>query len=1050
MPLAKLAIKQPIFITMVLLAVALIGVLSYMSMGAELYPSMSAPMVGVTVSYPGASPEDVQTLVTKPIENVLATISGVDTIQSRSSLGSATVMVSFQTGVNVDVAADKVREKLDSVQKDLPSDAESPVLMRGNPSGQAFMIVGIEVEGNPSPTELRQLIEQVIEPRMQQVEGVASASVSGYDIENIDINLNASRLVALGVAPAQITSALASQNVAIPSGSIKTSTQNTQLRLTAQLTNLDDIRNIVIAQSGGQSIRIQDVATVAAETEEKTTLIRVNGQDSMIMSLQSQSGSNTVTAAVKARAALDELAKEYPNVSFYMLTDNSVFIEESIWDVEWTMIIGAILTFLIVFMFIRDWRNTLITVAGLPVIVLGTFAVISALGYTLNMITLMALSLSIGLLIDDAIVVRENIFRHMERGASPKEATVTGTGEIAFAVLAITLTLVAVFVPMSFSGGMIGDILKEFGITVAVAVMISLFEAFTFAPLLTAFFAKPINLKKNPQKTRRSPFARLGRTWSTVTSGYRHTLAWSITHRLVIVAVAVILFGGSVWFLSGMSMSFFPSTDEGQISVSISLPPGTALNETDKVAKAIEQVALAQPELDAMYAQVGSSNNSYSGSVTLQLKNGSNTDAVLERMRQSLSQYGMSLMFSKPSQFMGGGGGLGTGMPGGMSIMMMPIQVEVKGPVDQVTLEGIADEVKSTLEKVPGLKDVTTSIPIQQPEAHIAINRQRCADAGVNATTVGSTISTLVNGTTATQVEWQGIRTDVIVQLRPEDRADINSVLALPVASSAGNTYTLRNLAVIQSGTGPTTLSRQNQQASITVAANLQGRSQSDVVPDIQKAMAGISMPAAVTWKFGGFQSYAQTAYSSLYIALLLGLVFVYMVLASQFGSLIHPLTVMSALPLALIGAVAAMLIFKVDLTLISGIGIIMMIGLATKNSILLVDFIIRYRKQGHDRKEAILEAGPVRLRPILMTSMAIVLGMIPVAVGWGSSGTFRAPMAITVIGGVITATILSLVVVPVVYTIFDDIINWIRQLFQRQKRVDKTGETPKPPVREG
>jgi hydrophobic/amphiphilic exporter-1 (mainly G- bacteria), HAE1 family len=1031
MNIAKLAIKQPIFITMVLLAVALVGVLSYMNMGVELYPSMSAPMVAVTTSFPGASPGDVQTLVTKPIEKALATMSGVDSIESNSSLGSSMVMVSFVTGYSIEVGAQQVREQLDTVEKSLPSGAESPVLMRGNPNSQAFMIVALKVSGNPSPSELRQLIEQVIEPRFERVEGVASATVSGYDVENIEVNLIASRLTALAVTPGQVTGALSAQNVNVPSGSITNVKQNVPVRISAQFKTLDDIRDIVVAQHATQIIRLKDVATVSAEIEDKTTLIRVNGHDSMILKLQSQSGANVVDAAGGARKAIDAISQEYPNVNFIMLTDNSVFIQNSIDDVMVTMILGAVLAFLIVLLFIRNFRNTLITVAGLPIIVLGTFAVISSLGFTLNIITLMALSLSIGLLIDDAIVVRENIFRHMERGASPREAAEKGTGEIAFAVLAITLSLVAVFIPVAFTGGITGSLFKEFGITVAVAVIISLFEAFTFAPLLTAFFAKPLSHKKTSERLP-GKFSKFANTWSSVTQGYRRTLDWSIHHRLVIVVIALALFGTSLWFLKDMSLSFFPATDEGQISISVNLQPGNSLDSTDKIVQVVEKVVLAQPEVEASYTQVGSSSSSYSGSVTIQLKNGANTDAVLNRMRQSLKEYGSSLMFTKPSQFMGAGG-LGGGFGGGgMNVRMMPVQVELKGPVDQDTMEGVASDIVKRMKTVPGLRDVTTSTPPQEPEVDIVVNRQRCAEAGINAAGVGTTVSTLVRGSTATTVDWQNQLTDVIVQLRKEDLSDSNGLLNLPVTSSGGTMYTLRSVANIQSGTGATTLSRQNQLTTLTVAANLDGRTQGEVAPDIKKALIGLDMPASVTWQFGGMQARAQSAYSSMYFALLIGLIFIYMVLASQFGSFIHPITVMAALPLSLIGAVAAMKICNVELTLISMIGIILMIGLATKNSILLVDFIIRYRKEGHNRNEAILEAGPVRLRPILMTSLAIILGMVPTAIAYGASGSFRAPMGIVVIGGVISATLLSLVVVPVVYTIIDDIVDAVTRLFHR------------------
>lgn len=499
-----------------------------------------------------------------------------------------------------------------------------------------------------------------------------------------------------------------------------------------------------------------------------------------------------------------------------------------------------------------------------------------------------------------------------------------------------------------------------------------------------------------------------------------------------------------------LPLSFFPATDEGQISIGINLPPGNSLQTTDQVAQRVEQVSMSQPEVQTVYTRAGSSSSAYSGSISIQLKSGANTDAVIARLRRSLSQYTGVLTFSKPSQFLGVGGGLG-GMGGGANVRSMPLQIAVQGPVDQNTLEGVAQQIMSRLQNVPGVQDIRESTPPQQPEIEVAVDRQRCAEAGVSSAGVGQTISTLFGGTVATQVDWQNQLTDVVVQLQPQDLADPAKLMSLPVTSSSGNIYPLNSVADISVGTGPTTLSRQNQQAIITIGANLQGRTQGQIVPDVQKALAGLSLPASVTWQFAGMQAQAQTAYTSLIFALIIGLIFIYMVLTSQFGSLIHPFTVMAALPLAIIGSVIAMLATHTELTVISMIGIILMMGLATKNSILLVDFIIRYRRQGRSRTEAVLEAGPVRLRPILMTSLAIILGMIPTAIGIGASGSFRAPMAIAVIGGVFTSTLLSLVVVPVVYTVLDDALSMVARLFHHQNlAAESAGATAPAGTEEG
>ena len=1033
-PLAKLAIKQPIFITMVLLAIALVGVLSYLNMGVELYPDISNPSVSVSVSFPGASPTDVETLVTKPLERSLATINGVSSISSTSMEGSSMVTVNFNVGYNIQQGSQDIRQALDAYERTLPTGANTPVMRRFDPNSSPFLTAALNISGNVTDVEVRQIVEQIIQPRLSQVPGVAAATVSGYPIQSIMVDLSASRMKALKVSASQVVSALKAQNVIMPSGTITDSSQTLPVRTSAAFQNLDEIGNIAVAQYGTRTVQLSDVAAIEARSQDATTLVRVNGQDAMMVQTQMQSGASVVQTAALVRQQLDSLSHDFPRLKFTITQDNSTFIRDSNRDVMLTLIIGALLAASIVFLFMRDVRNTLITVAGLPIIVLGTFAVISLLGYTLNIITLMALSLSIGLLIDDAIVVRENIFRHMEHGESAMEAADKGTGEIAFAVIAITLTVVAVFVPVAFTSGQIGRLFKEFGITVAVAVLISLFEAFTFAPLLTAYFAKSIK----PKATTAGPNQRRSSRWAGTTAWYRRVLAWSLRHRLAVVGVALALFLASIWVLRSMPLTFFPATDQGQISISINLPPGTALTKTDQVARQVEQVVMAQPETQRISSRIGMGGTPYQGFVSVQLNGGANTDAVITRLRKSLAQYGGQVSYSKPNQFLGIG--FGMGVIGGR-----PVQITVQGPVDVDTLDGAAHQIMDQMNTVAGLHDITESLPPRQPELDIVVDRQRCADAGVSAAALGSTISGLVQGATATQVEWQGQLTDVVVQLRDQDVSDASALMGLPVSGANGTLYPLSALATIQPGLGPTRLSRQNQQAMISVGANLEGRTQGDVTTDLQRVLKNVSLPAGVTWQFSGQMAQAQSAYASLLFALVLGLVFVYMVLASQFGSFIHPFTVMMALPLAAVGSIAAIVVTRTQLSVIAMIGMILMIGLATKNSILLVDFIIRYRKQGRPRTEAILEAGPVRLRPIMMTSLAIILGMVPTALAVGASGSFRSPMAVAVIGGTVTSTLLSLVVVPVAYTLIDDALVAVAGLFRRGRTVTVTAGLPSP-----
>ncbi|MFC2005938.1 efflux RND transporter permease subunit [Chloroflexota bacterium] len=1030
MQLAKLAIRQPIFISMVLLAVTLVGALSYSRMGVDLYPDISNPVVSVSISFPGASPQDVETLVTKPVEQTVSTVSGVETISATSQEGRSWVTISFVIGHDIQQGAQEVRERLDILKRRLPDGVGEPIFRRYDPNASPFMTVAISVRGdNLSYVELRRMVEEIVVPNLERLQGIAAATVYGLQIQEVGVELDASKLKARHITPQRVVTVLRNENVVQPSGRISGATADIPLRTKAEFQNLDDIRNLVVARQVSGTVLLQDVANVLLRFPPKDRLIRINGQDTMTVSLQTQSGSNEVHTARLVRDELRNISDDFPKLNFNIIRDDSTFIEESDRDVTLALIIGAVLASLIVLLFFGNLRHTLITVAGLPIVVIGTFGVISLLGFTRNIVTLMALSLSIGLLIDDAIVVRENIFRHMEAGVSPRVAAEKATGEIAFAVLAITLTIVAIFIPVTFTTGQVGQLLNEFGITVAVAVLISLFEAFTFAPLLTAYFTKPLD-KEGLNPAGKSSSSGLGdrwaRAWPAIASGYKVVLAWSLCHRWLVVGIALTSVLVSLVLVSFLPTSFFPDTDPGAINVGIRLPPGTPLEKTDQIARDVERFALLQPEVKHLYSRIGSTSSPNQGSISVTLMDGTVTEPIIARFRESLSQYGRTLTFSMPRQFLGVARGYG-----GTSVRGRPVVVVIRGPISLEDLDAAANQVVEQLYTVPGLRDVEKSLPPQQEELQILVDRQRAAQYGVSAATVGSTIRTLVSGTTATQVEWNDQRLDVTVQLRNEDLQDPPAILNLPVAGSNGALYPLRTVARLEQGTGPTRLERQDRQRQIMIGANLEGRSQGSVVPDIQEALAGISLPAGVSWQFSGQQAQTQTAFGGLTFALILGMVFVYMVLASQFGSLIHPLTVMVALPMSAIGAVLALVAARADLTVIAMIGIILLMGLATKNSILLVDFIIRYRKQGKDRTEAILAAGPVRLRPILMTTLAIILGMLPTALGLGAAGAFRAPMAIAAIGGIFSSTLLSLVVVPVTYTLMDDAVSIVSRLFR-------------------
>lgn len=1045
MGLAKLAIRQPIFISMVLLALTLLGILSFSRMGVDLFPDISSPTVAVSVPFPGASPEEVETLVTKPVEAAISSVNGIDTISANSREGASFVISNFVPGHDVQAAAQEVRERLEVLKRRFPDGVEDPVLRRFDPNELPFMTVALTTRGEPlSPAELRRLMEELVVPRLERLPGVAAAEVSGLRVQEIQVNLIASKLKALGISPQQVVAALRAENVALPSGRISATREELVVRTSAEFRDISEINKIVIARRGTRAILLEEVATVGLGLQERRSQVRFNGQDTLIMDMRKQSGTNIVQAAHLVREELGRITRDFPQLAFTMVRDDSTFIEDSDRDVTITLIMGALLAAAIVHLFFRNLRNTLITVAGLPIIVIGTFSVMSLLGFTRNIVSLMALSLSIGLLIDDAIVVRENIFRHMEKGAAPRKAAEEATGEIAFAVLAITLTIVAVFIPVAFTKGQVGMLFKQFGIVVSAAVLISLLEAFTLAPLLSAYLAKPMSPEHCATPSESTPGHRVHRPgiWAIIANGYRRVLAWSLRYRWAVVGVALASFAASIWLVRTLPVSFFPTSDQGQITVGIRFPPGTPLERTDQVARDIEKVAAAQPEVERVLTRVGQGGSGNQGSVAIQLKAGGQSEAMIKRLRESLSQYGRTLSFSQPRQFLGVGFG-----GGGGQVQGRPILVAVRGPTSLESLDETADQVVERLRAVSGLRDVEKSLPPKEPELHVTVDRQRTANTGVSAATVGQTIRTLVQGTTATEVNWGDQRMDVTVRLREQDRADATALMDIPLAGPGGELWPLQTVARVERGSGPAVLERQERQRQVLVGANLEGRTQGAVMPEVRQALVGLSLPPGVTWQFAGAQAQTQSAFGSLAFAMAMGLVFVYMVLASQFGSVIHPLTIMVALPLSAVGAVGALVLAKLDLTVISMIGIILLMGLVTKNSILLVDFIIRYRREGQGREEAVIAAGPVRLRPILMTTLAIVLGMTPTALGIGAAGEFRAPMAIAAIGGVFSSTLLSLVVVPVAYTLIDDIVVFVARPFRRKAPAASAAKVARPPA---
>ncbi|MCI0477069.1 MAG: efflux RND transporter permease subunit, partial [Anaerolineales bacterium] len=714
---------------------------------------------------------------------------------------------------------------------------------------------------------------------------------------------------------------------------------------------------------------------------------------------------------------------------FTLASDQSEFIKASTEDSITDLILGGLFASLVVFVFFRDLRNTLVTVVGLPVIIIGTFAAMNAAGLGLNMITLMALSLAVGLVIDDAIVVRENIFRHMERGETPKQAAANGTNEVSLAVLAMTLTVLSVFLPVAFATGMIGIFFREFGLTIAFAVAISLIEAFTLAPMLSAYFFKQRKPKPG-HETEEGMASNLN--W--LDRIYRRILGWALGHKKISALIGLIVFLSIFGLAMSVEMSFLPTIDSDRFTMGLQLAPGTPLAQTDALARQVEARLKEVPDVEDVFTSVGSSSAPERATFTVKMReSGLLTKAEPEIRRRFADLSGLAFAFGDS---MGGGG---TGVTG----RSIQLNVNTTGALEE--LDAVSLAVMQAIADVPGLVDLDRSSQPGKPELHVDVDRQRASRLGLSTASVGATVRTLVNGTTASRYREKGREADIVVRLRAEDRSRLDDILALSLTSTTGQIVPLRNVASISTSAGPTTIRRLNRQPQVVIGANFVGRTQGAVTNDIRARLAKAQLPPSVTISFGGTTEMMNESFNSLLFSMMLSVVFVYMVLASQFGSFTQPLVLMLALPLSFIGAFLALLIVHFAFDMTAMIGIILLMGLVTKNSILLVDFTNRLRDQGMSRDEALLTAGPIRLRPILMTTLALILGMVPVALGLGAGGSFRAPMAVAVIGGLITSTLLTLVLVPVAYSIMDILLGRLGARFSAPQKEPVAQPAPVP-----
>ncbi|HZK66034.1 MAG TPA: efflux RND transporter permease subunit, partial [Chloroflexota bacterium] len=835
------------------------------------------------------------------------------------------------------------------------------------------------------PEQLRSLVDDVVKPRLERMPGVAALEVTGGRVGEVHVELKAERLKAYGVPPQQVIQAIRTENLDVPGGRVPGGTTEELLRTSGRVQSLEQMGEVPVSTPRGSTVKLRELADLSMGYAEVRTISRLNGQESVVAEIRKQSGTNLVRVAEEVKEEIARLQQQYPHISIGISQDQSTFTRESVQDSELSLLMGGILAALVVLLFFRDLRNTLVTVAGLPVVVFGTFGILYAMGITLNIVTLMALSISIGMLIDDAIVVRENIFRHMEHGQEPREASLAGTAEIALAVMAVTFTIVAVFLPIAFTGGVTGKFLREFGITVVVAVLISLLEAFTLAPMLSAYFSHRVAARQDEQPSRF--FAAM----DSLNGGYRRLLEWSLGHRGVVVLVAVAALVATLAILPMMSRAFLPVVDQGEFGIVLEMPPGTRLEDTDRAAREAERVLLADLEVKQTFSTVGATPTQGSvdrAIIRVKLKARGGTDRAIERLRPQLKDAtpGARVRLEKQATT----AAFGLSAPFG-SLRASPIQFSVEGP-DMGQLDQVSRALVDRLARLPGISDVDRSLKEGRPERVISVDRNRAADLAVSTAQVGSTVRTLVNGEKAGSFRGPEKDVDILVRLAEKDRSSTEQILQIPVVTGRGTQLPLSAVANVQVSTEPNLIDRQDRQRQVLVGAAFTGRDMGTVLERAREAAREIPVPEGTVIRLAGDAEYMDDAFGQLYLAVALSLVFVYMILASQFASFIHPLTIMLALPFSIVGAMGALLASRFSLDMLGMIGVMLLMGLVAKNSILLVEFANQLKRQGLSTREAVLRAGPVRLRPILMTTLAMIFGMAPAAAGLGAGAELRQP----------------------------------------------------------
>ncbi|MBI5683261.1 MAG: efflux RND transporter permease subunit [Deltaproteobacteria bacterium] len=1016
MSLYEICVRRPVFATMLVMSFVVLGIFSFRELGVDLFPKVDLPTITITTKLEGASPEEIEDQITKRIEEVVNTINGIDELRSTTIEGQSQVFATFILDKDINVAANEVREKVSGIVSRFPLGTDAPIIEKFDPD--ASPVMAIAVSGARSAREITELAEKKLKRQLEIVKDVGAISLVGDRKREIQIFINPDRLSAYNLSIQKVKDAVKKQNVEIPGGKITWETREQGIRTLGRLNDIEDFNNLIVADYKGNPVKIRDIGSAVDGEEEPRTLSRLDGNNAVSLLIRKQSGTNTVQVTDRIKEKLKSIKKDLPpDIKTEIVKDQSKFIKKSVSQVEEHLLLGAVFASLIVLFFIRNLKTAFIASIAIPTSIISTFFAMRYMGFTLNNMTLLALSVCTGIVIDDAIIVLENIFRHIEEeGRDPFEAAIKGTKEIALAVMATTLSLVVIFLPVAFMGGTVGRFWKSFGITATFAIGISLLVSFTLTPMLSSKLLKP--KKREKAGSKKSLF------YSLIESGYMRLLKLCLKHKFITILIAVGILLSTIAIGKALKSEFIVDDDMSEFDVIVETPPGSSLKSSAQVLNEIETEIRKSPEVVHTFINIGVRgqyiSNVTDASVYVGLKHMSerkrSQKEIMQDVRNRLKRFNLRISIQNINLVSGGG------------FRQTPFNLVIRGP-ELDKLDYYSKTLIKKLSNMPGFVDTDTGQALRHPEIQVSIDREKASDLGVNVESVASTLRTMVGGEKVGLFREAGEQYNIRLRLIEDYRKSANQIPNLTVPDSSGGLVKLNNIARMEYGTSPAQIDRFAQERQISVVSNLFNKPLGEAVSDANKSLKEINLAPGYAASFIGRGKLMQEAFYNFMLAFLMSLVFIYIVLAAQFESFSHPVTIMTSIFLSIPFGLLSLYLFGGTLNIYSVMGLFVLIGVVKKNAILQVDYTNTLRARGMSRYDAQIEANQVRLRPILMTTLAIIAGMLPVAMGRGDGSASRASMAIAVVGGQAFCLLITLLITPVVYAFFDDVKEFVKRL---------------------